>query len=89
MDFAKEGLLQRACAFLVNVPAVKVTDSVFLEMGTKHPRGRESEAESIDDLRELAAAAALQVDREAAAKTIRSFPRSSGACPYGFRPQHL
>ena len=68
---------------------VEFTAEVLREMLSKHPRAREGEEERLLELRVVAAAAAAQVDAEAVAKALNSFPRSSAAGPSGLRPQHL
>ncbi len=62
----------------VNALPVKVTDEVLLETAAKDPGTRQSEAEHLDDVRELAAAVVHQVDVAGAAKVICCFRTSSG-----------
>eukprot|EP00973_Karenia_brevis_P023616 3253594-Karenia_brevis.AAC.1 len=50
---------------------------------------RDDDSDQLNRLRDISAAAALQVDCEAIAKTCASFSQGSGVGPSGLRLQHL
>jgi len=58
-------------------------------MRQKHPAATYTDRRSRPALRPVDPSAALQLDEEAIAKSIRSFPKGSAGGLSGLRPQHL
>lgn len=88
-EYAKQGLLHKACAALANSPPVEVTETVVAEMRNKHPEERREEPDTFAKLRPIHSSAATQLGVDAWEKVIRAFPRGSAAGPSGLKPQHL
>jgi hypothetical protein len=88
-EFAKEGLLSKACSALVSEPPVAVDNKVVNQMRSKHPGPRPMDEARCKNLREISPAAAVQVTAEDVGKAVRGFPRVSAPGPSGLRPQHL
>ena len=59
------------------------------EMRAKHPAVRAGENDRCASIRPVDASTAVQVDPDAVAKAIRSFPKGSASGPSGLKPQHL